>query len=183
MKYILSVTLAIMLTSLLALSVALPVYGREGGSGQNIPSRDIIVSSDAQVFADRARLDLERQLDRVERSIVNNRASSVSGIAQVRFEHDGQGNVVNVGHYRKSGNHMLDRIATRAVQNLTVLEQFPEEARPGQAFLANIVMSDSPIKLKRLTAKLNRREQLRLANRSDGTAPLLAIGTISRPSA
>lgn len=135
---------------------------------------DIVVQSTAAMeewSADTAR-SLDRRLVNAERL---SRVSPVSGIVQVRFELDDDGNPENLDVISSSGHRSTDGLAKRAVKGLRDLGGVPVANAGDQTFQANIIFASNEGEYAKLAYKLEKLETARLA-RNDAEGGVISFG-------
>lgn len=107
---------------------------------------------------------------------------SGKGITIVRFRRDSEGKPDDVSLIRRSGRSSLDHIALRAVRRLRSLDMVPSGVEDDQIFQANIIFAESKGQLARLSEKLAKEENARLAS-SRKERRVFALGSVpSRPT-
>lgn len=107
---------------------------------------------------------LDRRLVSTERA---SRTTSRSGIVQLRFTLDANGQPQGIRTMTSSGDRSTDRVAIGAVRGLTQLDDAPVANLEGQTFQANIIFAKSPAEHNRLASKLEKMETARLARGED----------------
>lgn len=142
-----------------------------------LASQEIVVSPrSGPTFVAEVSKDLDRQLDRVRINPLRN----ATGISKVRFQAGPDGKAANVKTYKGSGSTELDRVARKAVTQLTSLSPMPYGSERGQVIQANIIVASSEHQLDRLTRQLAREEAARIA-RGPEERKVLALTLAPRP--
>ena len=104
-----------------------------------------------------------------------NAARSVSGIVQVRFELDDDGNPENLDVISSSGHRSTDGLAKRAVKGLRDLGDAPVANAGDQTFQANIIFASNEGEYAKLAYEIEKMETARLA-RNDAEGGVISFG-------
>ena len=90
-----------------------------------------------------------------------------SGIVQLRFTIDENGDAQNFELLSGTGDRATDRAAQRAVSRVSHLEDAPVRDIQSRTFQANIIFAKSPEEQDELMAKLAKSERVRLARAAE----------------
>ncbi len=108
--------------------------------------------------------DVNRSLNnRLYAATSSYRSQPESGIVQVRFTVDAEGNAQNIELIKGTGDRSTDRVAERAVSRVSYLDEAPVRDIQSRTFQANIIFARNHEEHDELKAKLAKLETARLA--------------------
>jgi predicted lipoprotein len=135
---------------------------------------DIIVRS--QPALEQWKAETSRDLDRqLARAPTFRNAQINNAIVQVTFSAGEDGRPTDVELYRSDGNWAANKIALRAVGRLHNLDEVPVVYPQDAQFIANIIFATSDRNYARLSDKLEKSEQERMAS-SGAARTFIALG-------